>query len=209
MKNVLLIGDSIRLGYQALVGDLLGKNVRIYAPEENCRFTKFALWGMFSWIEGFGCPKIDAGHFNTGIWDLHRCTADGENFSSPEEYGRDIRRLAIQMKSYTEKVCFANIIPGGSGLDREEEINPLINTDAGFVKVRLTAPMNEWNADVVRYNRVSEAVMKDMGIPVNDMYSALAADTEKYIGADGIHPTAEGFELLAKMTAEKIEELLS
>ena len=46
MKNVLLIGDSIRLGYQKRVGELLGPNVKIYAPEENCRFAKYALWGI-------------------------------------------------------------------------------------------------------------------------------------------------------------------
>ena len=49
MKNVLLVGDSIRLMYQARTAELLGDGVRVFAPDENCRFTKYALWGMYSW----------------------------------------------------------------------------------------------------------------------------------------------------------------
>lgn len=208
MKKVLLIGDSIRLLYEERVAELLGPNVKIYSPAENCRFTKYALWGMFEWMAQFGNPQIDAGHFNTGIWDLHRCTADGKIFSSADEYARDIRRLAMQMKSYTDNVIFANIIPGGKALDDYAPINALIKTYNNFVKVPLCAPMEEWNKDVAAYNKKAEAVMAEMGIPVNDMYSAILADTEKYIGEDGIHPTPDGCELLAQMTAARIEEML-
>lgn len=208
MKNVLLVGDSIRLGYEKKVAELLGPNVKVYSPDENCRFTKYALWGMFAWMEAMGNPKIDVGHFNAGIWDLHRCTADGQLFSSLEEYGRDIKRLAIQMKSYTDQVIFANIIPGGKGLDEGAKLNALINTNSDFVKVYLCDTMSNWNKDVVAYNKKSEAVMAEMGIPVNDMYSAILADTEKYISEDGIHPTEEGYDLLAQLTAARIEEKL-
>ena len=209
MKNVLLIGDSIRLGYQSRVEKLLGCNVKVYAPEENCRFTKYALWGMFSWMEGFGSPKIDAAHWNTGIWDIHRCTADGELFTPVEEYAYYQKRMAIQMKSYTENVIFANMTPGGKGLDVEEaKINALINTDPDFAKVHLTAPMDEWNADIRRYNAAAEKVMAEMGVPVNDFYSAIIADTEKYVSSDGVHMTDEGYDLLAKMTADRILEML-
>lgn len=209
MKNVLLIGDSIRLGYQGRLAELLGKNVKIYAPEENCRFTKFALWGMFSWMEGFGSPKIDAAHFNTGIWDLHRCTADGKLFTLPDEFADHQRRLAIQMKSYTDNVIFANMTPGGKGLDTEmSRINALINTDPDFVKVHLTAAMDEWNADVAKYNKIAEGVMAELNIPVNDFHSAILADTEKYVCEDGIHMTPEGYDLLAHMAAEKILSML-
>lgn len=208
MKNILLLGDSIRLGYQEKAAELLGENIKIYAPSENCRFTKYALWGVQSWMAEFGNPKLDVVHFNTGIWDLHRCTADGENFTSPEEYRRDIRRLACQLKSYTDNVCFANIIPGGVGLDGEDELNALINTDADNIKVRLTSPSEEWNRNVRLYNNISEQVMFELGIPVNDMYSALISDTDKYISSDGIHPTEAGYNILAETVAKKIKEML-
>ena len=62
MKNVLLIGDSIRLGYQQQVAELLEDDIHIYAPEENCRFTKYCLWGMHAWMEAWGNPHIDLVH---------------------------------------------------------------------------------------------------------------------------------------------------
>lgn len=43
MKNVMLIGDSIRLGYEGRVRELLGSDVTVFSPGENCRFTKFTL----------------------------------------------------------------------------------------------------------------------------------------------------------------------
>lgn len=209
MKNVILIGDSIRLGYQGMVADLLGPKVKVFAPAENCRYAKFTLWGMFSWMGEFGYPKVDVAHFNAGIWDLHRCTADGEIFTPIEEYADTIRRLGIQMKSYTNKVIFANCIPGNSALDDSySTFNPLINTDPGYMQVHLTVGTEEWNADIARYNAAAEAEMAKMGIPVNDLHSVIMADPEKYISGDGIHPTEEGYRLLAKQVAEKIEALL-
>lgn len=104
MKNVMLVGDSIRLGYEGRVRELLGSDVTVFSPGENCRFTKFTLWGMFSWMEEWGNPHIDVIHWNTGIWDLHRCTADGENFTLLDEFVDVNRRLAIQMESYSENL---------------------------------------------------------------------------------------------------------
>lgn len=209
MKNVILIGDSIRLGYQGRVAELLGPDVNILAPEENCRYSKFTLWGMFSWIEGFGNPKVDLIHFNAGIWDLHRCTADGEIFTPIDEYANNIRRLGIQCRSYTDKVIFANTIPGNKALDDSfNTFNPLINTDPGYMKVHLTVPMNEWNSDVARYNAAAEEEMRKLNIPVNDMFSAIVPDTDNLISSDGIHPSPEGYERLAHMTADMIASLL-
>ena len=86
MKTVFLVGDSIRIGYQDRVRDLLGEDYTVYTVDENCRYTKFTLWGMFSWTEGLGMQHFDLIHWNTGIWDLHRATADGEIFTSLEDY---------------------------------------------------------------------------------------------------------------------------
>lgn len=208
-KKVLLIGDSIRIGYQEQVRALLGSNVEVYAPAENCRYAKYALWGMHWWVDTFGNPKFDAVHFNAGIWDLHRCTADGEIFTPIAEYANTIRRLGLQMKSYTENVIFANSTPANRKLDdRANAFNPFINTDPGYKKVFLAAATEEWNRDIRRYNAAAEAEMSKLSIPVNDLYSLIAADPDRYICEDGIHASAEGYQLLAKAVAQRIEEIL-
>ncbi len=208
MKNVFLIGDSIRLGYESKLRELLGDDVTVYAPEENCRFTKFALWGIHWWWENMGCPHIDVAHFNAGIWDLHRCTGDGQPFTLPDEYGCEIGRLGRRLQLIADQVIFANIIPGGAGLDEVQKINALENSDSNFTKVCLTLPEREWNADVLRYNEIAELEMAKCGIPVNDLHSVIAADTGRFIGADGIHPTPDGYAALAEKCAFEIRKYL-
>lgn len=210
MKNVYLIGDSIRIGYEPKLRELLGDDVTVYSPAENCRFTKFALWGAHWWWEAEGCPHIDVAHFNAGIWDLHRCVGKGgdEIFTSVEDYVRDIGRLATTLSGIADKVIFANIIPGGVGLDEMKKINALENTDSGFTKVCLTAAEREWNEDVVRYNAAVEAEMARLGVPVNDLYSVIAPDTATFIGPDGIHPTQAGYDALAAKCADTIKKYL-
>ena len=204
MKNVVLIGDSIRLGYEKEVRELLGDDVQIFSPKENCRYTKFTLWGMFSWMESWGSPKVDLIHWNTGIWDLHRCTADGLLFTPLDEYVEVNRRLAIQMESYTKNLIWATIIPGGPALDKKMPVNSLINTDATAPKVYLTDYMDVWNADVRRYNEAATALMQSRGIRVNDLYSVVSENLEEYISDDGIHPSPSGYSALAKKVAAEI-----
>ena len=207
MKNVILIGDSIRLGYQARVAELLGEDVKVWAPDENCRYTKFTLWGMFSWMEGWGNPKPDVIHWNTGIWDLHRCTADGEVFAPLPEYLETNRRLAIQMESYCDRLIWATSIPGGRELDEQKRTNYLVGEE-GRPSVYLCDYTDVWNADIRRYNEECSKMLRGRGIVINDLYAAIDGQTDKYISGDGIHPNAEGYELLASKVASEIKALL-
>ena len=139
MTNVILIGDSIRLGYENRVRELLGKSFTVYSPAENCRFTKYALWGMYAWMEGWGNPRADVIHWNTGIWDLHHATADGQVFTPLDEYLEANRRLAYQMESYSKKLIWATTIPGGPALnDRVKQNLSLIHIFVGYPKPRVS-----------------------------------------------------------------------
>ena len=67
MKEVLLLGDSIRMFYQERVKELLGEEYNVSAPEENCRFSMYTLNSLRTWLPGF--PKPDIIHWNNGLWD--------------------------------------------------------------------------------------------------------------------------------------------
>ena len=43
MKNVLLLGDSIRTGYDKAVKRSLEPYANVYFPDENCRFASYLL----------------------------------------------------------------------------------------------------------------------------------------------------------------------
>lgn len=49
MKKVLLLGDSIRQGYQGYVKDKLDGIAEIYFPSENCKFTTNMVRYIYEW----------------------------------------------------------------------------------------------------------------------------------------------------------------
>ena len=53
MKNVLLIGDSIRMGYENYVRDAFSGVAEIKAPEGNCRYALQVLRYAHEWRKYF------------------------------------------------------------------------------------------------------------------------------------------------------------
>ena len=65
MKNVFLIGDSIRFGassnpeyktadspgYGVYVEEMLRDKARIFAPDDNCRFAQYTLRYLYDWAK--------------------------------------------------------------------------------------------------------------------------------------------------------------
>ena len=66
MKKVMLIGDSIRLSYQAKVAELLSDRAIVTGPEENCRFSAYTLFNLTSWVQE---DDYDVIQWNNGQWD--------------------------------------------------------------------------------------------------------------------------------------------
>ena len=50
MKNLLLLGDSIRVGYCEFVKDMLKDEVEVFFPPENCRFAQYVLRNFGDWL---------------------------------------------------------------------------------------------------------------------------------------------------------------
>ena len=74
LPNVLILGDSISIGYTLGVRARLRGQANVFRPlaasrarPENCRDTRFGLEQLEAWISGH---KWDVIHFNWGLWDL-------------------------------------------------------------------------------------------------------------------------------------------
>ena len=63
--KVVLIGDSIRMGYQPLVAKKC-KEFDVWGPYENCRHSLWALDHFIPWVAE---QKPDVLHFNFGVHD--------------------------------------------------------------------------------------------------------------------------------------------
>ena len=78
-----------------------------------------------------------------------------------------------------------------------------------------TTPLNkhtEFNAsvDVERYNSVIVPILEAKGIIINDLYTPMSKDIERFVRADDHIPlTDEGNEICANLVAELIRKVAS
>ena len=175
--KITLLGDSIRLQYQDRVAELLGGDFEVFGPSENCRFAKYTLRGLFDWEKKMSGSRIV--HWNNGLWDICNLFGDGL-FSSEQEYIDNMLRIADILLSRYDKVIFATMTP----VTERNKYNK--------------------NVDIERYNALAVDALSKKGVIINDLYSLVAADIDRYISSDEIHLSNEGIELCAKQVANVI-----
>ena len=177
--KVVLLGDSIRMiGYGTRVPTLLGDEFNVWQPAENCRFSKYTLWGVSSsWCKEMEGAEIV--HWNNGLWDSFN-HGDGL-FSSEDEYLSNMCRIADLLLEKHPRIIFATTTP-------VTEQHPNIQ-----------------NADIIRLNNLIVPVLKDKGIIINDLHRLVATDVDRYIRKDdNIHLTQAGIDACAEKVADKI-----
>ena len=181
MKKVSLLGDSIRLfGYGPLVPDLLGEDYTVFQPQENCKFAKFTLRGLYDWKAEL--ETSDVIHFNCGLWDVCDVVGDGKLFSSDEEYAENILRIARRLLTFTPNVIFATTTP----------VNPSNPTTT--------------NADIDRFNALVVPKLREMGVKINDLNALVREDIEGNICDDLIHLTPLGAKRCAAQVVSEIKK---
>lgn len=181
MIKVTLLGDSIRMiGYGQVVPALLGENYDVFQPDDNCRFSKYTLRGLFDWENEMAGTKIV--HWNNGLWDICNLWGDGL-FTSESEYTENMLRIADILISKYEKVIFATTTP-----------------------VTMQNRYNK-NSDIEKYNDLIVPLLKEKGIIINDLYRLVSSDIDKYIRKDdNIHLSDEGIQVCSKQVADIIRE---
>ncbi|HBQ63541.1 MAG TPA: hypothetical protein DD727_01150 [Clostridiales bacterium] len=178
MKKVLLIGDSIRIGYQPEVQRQLAGIWEVAGPKENCMFSGYTLKMIRRWLEEFG--PVDVVHWNNGIWDVGRHT-DGEVFTPLPYYLDNLTRTLRVLKSVGIRVVWASTTP-------VNDAHPNIR-----------------NADILRYNCASGQLMADNGIPVNDLHAVVSRNIDMYIsGTDFVHLSPEGVAVCAEAVGKAL-----
>jgi GDSL-like Lipase/Acylhydrolase family len=184
LPSVLLIGDSISIGYTLPVRRLLRGKANVHRIPENGGPTTNGLAKLQHWLGG---EHWDVIHFNWGLHDL-KIMPDGKHQVSLEVYENSLQELVRQLKATGAKLIWATTIPVPPEEDR--------------LKVKRRA------ADVPRYNAVALEIMQTNQIEVDDLYAfALPRLTQIQQPAD-VHYTAEGYRELATQVAASIEKFL-
>ena len=171
MKKIVLIGDSIRMiGYGTPVAERLSDEFEVWQPDDNCRFAKYTLRGLWDWQDGI--KDADIIHWNNGLWDVCSLFGDGE-FTPIEEYVEIMLRLARLFKERATTVIFATTTP----------VRP--------------ENLHNKNETIKAYNEALVPKLKEMGIVINDLYTPLSEDVYRFISDDTIHLSEDGIALAA------------
>ena len=179
-KKVILLGDSIRLlGYGETVAKALSNEFEVWQPNENCRFAKHTLRGIYEWRANIAGADII--HWNNGLWDIHR-VPDGEVFTPIDQYVEEMVRLAKALQTRAKFVIFATTTPVQDG-------NPGMN-----------------NADIAAYNAALVPRLREMGVIINDLHTTVKKDIDRYICEDLVHLSDAGIEVCARQVAEIIRQ---
>ena len=189
--KVWLIGDSVRMFYQNEVISQLDDQYQVFAPNENCRFSSYVLNSLRFWLNEF--PSPDIVHFNAGLWDTAILYHEDGCFIPIEEYVRNMKIILRELKNTGAQIIFATTTPVSDH------------------KTALPGPMPpaHKNQDIIAYNRAVLEAYKNEDIVVDDLFSILYPEKEKYLSDDLIHPNADGVKLLGTAVARCIRDTAS
>ena len=152
MKNVLLLGDSIRQGYDLSVKKSLEGIANVYFPNENCRFASYLLRNLHEYRSLIENGTFDVIHFNAGLWDCLRLFEE-EPHTPLDVYAYYIERICVRIKKLfpSAKVIFA--------------------TSTKVISEEMNKNFKRYNEDTIEYNRVAVEIVKKHGFLVNNLYA--------------------------------------
>jgi lysophospholipase L1-like esterase len=184
LPKVVLVGDSIRMGYAPLVAKALDGKAIVVSPEPNGEDSGNVLRNLDEWVIN---QKPDVVHINAGLHDLK--LKDKSYQVSLVDYEKNLKTILERIQKETKaKVIFATTTPILDDLHAQRK--------AGF---------DRFEADVQKYNIAAVSVMKQAGVPVNDLHRLVeSGGKEKMLGGDGTHYTPEGYERLAAAVTDSI-----
>ena len=191
MKKVLLLGDSIRMGYDDYVKELLDDRYEVvYDADDNGRFAAYTLWQANQMFKKYG--HFDVVHWNNGYWDMNIESPMAEALHPLDEYVHFLKRILTECRRNGAKVIFATTTPilsTGAAAD---------NTGTGSDCIRYN------DAWVQQYNAAAKALMETEHVRVNDLYALCRNHPTYYKCEDGLHLTEEGYRICAKQIVTHI-----
>ena len=182
--KILIVGDSISLGYTPYVREDLQGIAEVYHNRCNAQHTGTGLDSIETWL---GTKDWDIIQFNWGLWDLcyrhpdsktqgNRDKVHGTITYELEDYGKNLDSIVQWMKA---------------------------KSDAKLIFVTTTyVPEDEagrYQEDAIRYNQLAKRIMEENGVVINDIYEA-SRRIHRHYGKDSgdVHYLPEGYRALAK-----------
>jgi acyl-CoA thioesterase-1 len=211
LPNVLILGDSISIGYTPFVKEMFAGRANVYRPTlgngqpENCEGTTKGVQDIDRWLTktGIGTPmSITAGsqwdiiHFNFGLHDIkHVDPLTGKNSNNPKDpqqadlkqYKKNIAIIVEKLKATDATLIFATTTP------YPDDVQGVLR-DPGMP---------------AKYNNAAVKIMNRNGIVVNDLYAFMLPRLSELQLPRNVHFKPEGYKALAVKVVERIKETLN
>lgn len=189
LPRVLLIGDSISIGYTVPVQEMLKGKANVHRVPSNAGPTTNGLKHIDEWL---GEKPWDVIHFNWGLHDLKYIddngglvdVAQGRQQVPIEQYEQNLRTLIERLKKTDAKLIWRSTTPVPEGAN-------------GRVV-----------GDAAKYNAVAAAIMQEHGIPTDDQYTFAMSCLDEIQRPANVHFTPEGSRRLAEQVVKAISESL-
>jgi lysophospholipase L1-like esterase len=188
--NILIIGDSISIGYTPYVAASMNNVANIIHNDGNAQSSSNGVSNIKRWI---GSTKWDIIQFNFGLWDLAYRRAgtkkldkkDGVLTATPAEYKANLELI----------------------------VQELIKTNAKLIFVKTSyVPVDELGrfvGDEDIYNAVALEVMNKYGITVNDITTeSKNIHLQNGLGTNNVHYNAAGYQQLASLITAGLNKIL-
>lgn len=195
LPNVLLLGDSISLGYAPIVEEnltgianvyrILGSEAATIRRKGTLRLdTTAAIQYLDDWIAKIHWTVI---HFNWGLHDI-KIQPSGEHQTSLANYRTNLSQLVKRLQATHADLIWASTTPVPKGA--EQGSSP---RKAG---------------DEIPFNEVAMQVMDENSIPVDDLHALVLPNIRELQRPANVHFTPDGSRILGMQVAQKIQEAL-
>ncbi|TCO86152.1 acyl-CoA thioesterase-1 [Chthoniobacter flavus] len=190
LPRVLLIGDSISMGYTIPTRDLLKGVANVHRIPVNGNSSDVGLKSLTNWLATDGADKKwDVIHFNWGLHDLKhwkdgKLDPTGPQVNPVEQYEKNLHEIVEQLKKTGAKLIFATTTPVPEG------------TVGRVAK------------DEVAYNEAALRVMKSEGVAVDDLHALAESKLAEIQLSKNVHFSGPGYKVLAAQVAASIKSAL-
>jgi len=189
-RKVVLIGDSIRMGYQEVVRQELAGVAEVWGPEQNGGNSRNVLANLDAWALSAEPAVV---HLNCGLHDLRKEFDTGEVAVPLAEYEGNVRQILGQVRDRVPgTLLWASTTPVNEEWHHQTK---------GF---------DRFEADVAAYNEVAAGIAGDLGVVIDDLFGVVtAAGRDELLGSDGVHFTEKGYGILGRAVASAVREYLT
>jgi lysophospholipase L1-like esterase len=186
LPRVLLLGDSVSIGYTLPVRKLLEGKANVHRNAITNVSSQLAAESVFEWL---GNKKWDVIYFNFGAYDL-AIEKDGAMAVPPDRYEANLRLIIAKLRAHSPgaRLIFATTTP--------------VPTEQIRSKFKFLTENSE------AYHMIAAKVMRDNGVTISDLRTLVTPRLAEWQIPENIHFRPAAYDAIAHEVADRVTSAL-